>query len=508
MMRLLIVAFGILIALSLTPAHASAAEATPTYNQDVGPILLSNCASCHRPNQIAPMPLLSYKDARPWARAIKAKVEAREMPPWFADPRFGKFSNDKSLSTDEIATITAWVDAGAPEGDGPAPAAPRFSEAGWSHPDGLEPDFIYEAPFEWHIDAEGESPNFNLYSKMPFDDARMVAATQIRPGNYAATHHIVTGLLKMPPGLMLGTGPAWPGGPVSDYTMVPDPDADPEMLKKIAAARAAGGAGSPDPTADRRSEAGAAEEPSDQSQAEALRGGFGPYIPGVGADVAKPGQAREIRGDRFDTVFWNVHYQATGKPETARPSAGVWWAKDEATTRMRTLGLSEHTSESAQLVAAPPLPPAERAAAAIASAQAGQGLNPLLTPIPANDANWTVTGIGAFQNDSIIQSLFIHAHVRGKDFTWVLTYPDGREEVLLRVPNYNFDWQFTYDLAEPLRVPAGSTIKSIARYDNSDANRRNPAPHKETYWSEQSWDDMFLSTVSYTVDETAGADEQ
>lgn len=510
MKRFITAVAGIVLVWFLVPVAASAANETPTYNQDVGPILYSNCSNCHRPNQIAPMSLLSYKDARPWARAIKSKVEAREMPPWFADPRFGEFANDTSLSDEDIATITAWVDAGAPEGDGPSPTAPTFSAAGWSHPDGSEPDFIYEAPFEWHIDAEGESPNFNLYSKMPFDDARMVAATQLRPGNYAATHHIVTGALNVPPGLVIGTGPAWPGGPVTDYTMVPDPNADPALLKRIAAATAAGGAGPQDPTADLPSEAGAraarsagAEEPLAQEQVQNLRGGLGPYIPGVGAEVAKSGQAREIRGDLFSHLFWNLHYQATGKPETARPVAGLWWAKDKATTRVRTLGLNEHTSESTQLVAPPPLAPAEAAAAALAAAQAGQGLNPLLGVIPANAANWTVTGIGAFQNDAIIQSLFIHAHVRGKDFTWVLTYPDGREEVLLRVPNYNFDWQFTYDLAEPLKVPAGSTVKSIARYDNSRENRRNPAPHKDAYWSEQSWDDMFLSTVSYTVDETA-----
>ena len=94
--------------------------------------------------------------------------------------------------------------------------------------------------------------------------------------------------------------------------------------------------------------------------------------------------------------------------------------------------------------------------------------------------------------------------MRGKDFTWLLTYPDGREEVLLRVPNYDFDWQFEYELAEPLQVPAGSTVKSIARYDNSRNNRRNPAPQKEVYWSEQSWDDMYLTNVRYTnVDETS-----
>ena len=496
MKQVLIVATGILLALSLTPAPVSAAAETPTYNQDVGPILLSNCASCHRPNQIAPMPLLSYKDVRPWARAIKAKVEAREMPPWFADPRFGKFVNDTSLSTDEIATITAWVDAGAPEGDGPAPVVPRFSEAGWAHSDGSDPDFVYDAPFEWQVDAEGESPNFNLYTPMPFSESRRVSATQVRPGNYVATHHIVTGLLSIPPGMVVGTGAAWKDGPTTDFTMVRDPDVDPEVLRKLAAARRAAASG--DAEDDDTDAEDAEEDPDAAEDAAAARSGFGAYIPGVGADVAKPGQTREIRGDLFDHIFWNLHYQATGKPETARPSIGMWWSTEEATTRVRTLGIDEHTSEGLQLVAEPPLPRGERRAAG----QVGQGLNPLLAPIPPNAANWTVTGIGAFQNDAIIQSLFIHSHVRGKDFTWVLTYPDGREDILLRVPNYNFDWQLSYDLAEPLKVPAGSTVKTVARYDNSRNNRRNPAPNKDVYWSEQSWDDMFLATVSYTVDES------
>ena len=124
---------------------------------------------------------------------------------------------------------------------------------------------------------------------------------------------------------------------------------------------------------------------------------------------------------------------------------------------------------------------------------------PLLSPIPPDHGNWTVTGIGAVQNDSYIRSLFVHAHLRGKDFTFVLTHPDGREEILLRVPNYSFDWQYTYDLAVPVFVAAGSTVKVISRYDNSRANRLNPAPHKEVYWSEQSWDDMFLTSVGYTL---------
>ena len=473
----------VVISVALSASVASAAENSPTYNEDIGQILLTNCASCHRPNQVAPMSLLSYEDARPWARAIKAKVTSREMPPWFADPQYGRFSNDASLSDSEIELIVAWADDGAPEGDGPAPIPPPFSESDWSHPSGTDPDYVYEFPIEWHIGADGETPNFNLFTPLSFDDVMKVSATQVRPGNYAATHHIVTRLTNLPAGTKLGTGPAWAGGPTVDYVPVRDPDADPEQLAPAQKARRARSA-----------------ETEDNSELAAQRArdsvGFGPYIPGVGTDVAKPGQTREIRGDKFDYMVWNLHYQATGKPETARPSVGAWLATADARTVVRTLPLDETTSENTQLVAPPPLTPEERRPAG-RSRQAGQGLNPLLEPIPPGDGNWSVTGVGAFQNDSLLQSLFVHAHLRGKDFTYVLTYPDGREEILLRVPNYSFDWQFEYELVNPIRVPAGSTVKVIARYDNSRSNRLNPAPHKEAYWSEQSWDDMFLTNVKY-----------
>ena len=91
-------------------------------------------------------------------------------------------------------------------------------------------------------------------------------------------------------------------------------------------------------------------------------------------------------------------------------------------------------------------------------------------------------------------------HTRGKEMTYLLTYPDGREEVLLSVPNYDFNWQIFYELKEPLKIPAGSTIKTIGSYDNSPANKWNPAPQKEVYWSEQSWDEMYSGFIDISVD--------
>src|SRR5580692_9356571 len=107
------------------------ASAAPTFTKDIAPIFYKNCVSCHRSGEIAPMSLLDYQTARPWARAIRTAVLTGKMPPWFADPRYGESANDARLPELEIDPLTAWVDGGAPEGDPrDLPSPPRFVE-GW-----------------------------------------------------------------------------------------------------------------------------------------------------------------------------------------------------------------------------------------------------------------------------------------------------------------------------------------------------------------------------------------
>src|SRR5262249_16553552 len=131
----------------LWPTPARAADVAPTFSKDVAPIFYSRCAECHRPTMYAPMSLLTYEAARPYAGAIKQRVVARSTPPWGADAPAGVFKNDPSLTQQEIDTITAWVDAGAPKGeDGDLPARPEFAE-GWTigAPDAV---FAMEEDFE------------------------------------------------------------------------------------------------------------------------------------------------------------------------------------------------------------------------------------------------------------------------------------------------------------------------------------------------------------------------
>ena len=476
----LLVVGAVLLCVCVTGSGVSAesnTEAVPTYNGNVAPILFDNCATCHRPGQVAPMSLLSYKEARPWARAIKAKVTSREMPPWYADARFGTFRGDRRLTQDEVNTIVAWADGGAPQGDGPAPTTPDFAE-GWSHPSGRAPDYILEMPIEFEIPAEGELSNFSIYQEILFTEDRFLEAVQIMPGAMAATHHSSIGVRNLPPGTKLGVGEAWPGGPVISNVPV----------------SIDGGAFD---NAGDRSEAEESGEATrravDEADVFAVKGTshLQFYIPGAAFRQFRPGVGKRIRHDQH--FVWGLHYNTTGKPETDRHQAGFWWHTEPMTHEVLSQRVGQtHITESTELVMPAPdtLTPEEKE-------RGGRARVPV---IPPHDPDWAMTAITAFQDDVTLYYLYPHMHLRGKDMTFVVTYPDGREQVVLHVPNYDFNWQIQYELAEPLKLPAGSTIKNIGHFDNSASNRYNPAPDREVYWAEQSWDEMFTGRVDFTID--------
>ena len=131
------------------------------------------------------MSLLTYTDARPWAKAIKAAVVTQKMPPWFADAKVGHFSNERKLSTEEIATLASWADNGAPEGDAKdKPAALNFPD-GWN----LKPDMIVEMPNEFHVPATGAIEYQYMLVKASFPEDVWVSAAEMRPGNSKVVHH-------------------------------------------------------------------------------------------------------------------------------------------------------------------------------------------------------------------------------------------------------------------------------------------------------------------------------
>src|SRR5205085_12452735 len=150
-------AVGLLTLTGTTSAAGGKKEVT--FNKDVAPIFFKNCAECHKPNDIAPMSLLTYKEARPWARSIKEKVASREMPPWSPDPHYGQFTNEKRLTDKEVETIVAWVDNGGKEGNPKdLPPTPEFAKGGWTIG---KPDAVFEMGEEWTIDPNAPDNYIN-----------------------------------------------------------------------------------------------------------------------------------------------------------------------------------------------------------------------------------------------------------------------------------------------------------------------------------------------------------
>lgn len=165
-----------------------------TYTEHVAPIIFEHCVSCHRPDTAAPMSLGSYKETRPWAKAIREQVVNRVMPPWFADPAHGVFSNDPTLSDEEIQRVLDWVDQGALRGDPNAlPEIPVF-ENGWQL--GV-PDLIISTP-EYTVPAEGEDLKIPFRVEVNADKSRWVRAVEIRPSDLNVAHHSVVFINETP----------------------------------------------------------------------------------------------------------------------------------------------------------------------------------------------------------------------------------------------------------------------------------------------------------------------
>jgi len=471
-----VVASAMAAGVSMTAQRA--AGPTPTFNKDVAAIVFNNCVTCHRPNQIAPMALMSYKEVRPWARAIKDKVARGEMPPWRADGRFGTFRNDRRLTPEQIKTIADWVDAGAPEGETPLTAELPVFKDGWTHPTGRPPDFVIEMADAFSVPAEGELPNFTIYQDLPPElkqQEHFLEAIQILPGVIPAVHHASFGVAALPPGQKVGTGEAWPGGPI-----IPGALLDAKTGKSVGfvgdANEAAAGEGEGGAAAGRRGESGAR---------------FCCYVPGGNFQQFRPGAGKRLPTEGY--IAWGVHYTPIGKAVVDRTRVGLWF-QNEMTHEIVEIstGNQTHVVLGKQIVDDEFTP--------VRTSGVGNTGFPALPVIPPHAKNWAITAIRVFQDDATLYVLWPHMHTRGKEMTYVLTYPDGREQVLLSVPRYDFNWQIFYELKEPLKIPAGSTIKTIGSYDNSATNKWNAAPQKEVYWSEQSWDEMYVGFLDISVD--------
>jgi len=182
--------FSLAVALAATGAQAQV-----TFTKDVAPIFQNHCQVCHRPDTFAPMPLLTYEEARPWARSIRQKVLEREMPPWYIDKNVGirDFKNDTSLTDQEIATIVAWVNAGAPKGDPKDMPAPRkFEDSDRWH---IRPDLIVQLPKDEIVPAQSADRWVDILVDSGLKEDRYIQGIEIKPlKGFRAVHHATTSM--------------------------------------------------------------------------------------------------------------------------------------------------------------------------------------------------------------------------------------------------------------------------------------------------------------------------
>ena len=425
----LIVIAGGLLAGSPSLIGQTPSAAGATFYKDVLPILQKNCQSCHRPGQIAPMSFLDFQTTRPWARAIRAAVITKKMPPWFADPQYGHFANDRSLKQDDIDTIVKWIDAGAPEGDlKDAPAPVRWPEGGWA----IKPDFILDFP-EYTVPATRIMEWTTITIPNPFKEDTWITSVEILPDHYDVNHHM--GVLMTP------------RTPDTKYYV-------PQWVDK------------------KRDEAGH-ELPRPRSET-AARSQVGPlliasWVPGQEPRDFRPFDAGMLIPANMDLVV-QLHYTPNGKEVVDRPRVGF------------TLAKSPPKNQYVVYITAAPSD-AESFA------------------IPPYADNWeSPPAESVFNEDVQIVGMMPHMHVRGKDMTFRLEYPDGRQEVILRLPRYDFNWQIHFVPSTALRVPKGTKLVVTAHFDNSPRNKFNPDPSRTVYYGDQTWEEMMQGWVAVVVD--------
>lgn len=283
----------------LVAGAAMAASSTPTFYKDVLPVLENRCQNCHRPGESGPMALLDYKGTRPYAKAIKAAVLERKMPPWPADPHFGVFENDRRLSDAEVKTLTAWADGGAPEGDPKDAPKPMNWVEGWTIG---KPDVVIEMPQPVDIPASGTIEYQYLVIPTGFTKDTWVTAAEVRPGNRAVVHHVIAFL--RPP------GSPWMADAKPGVPFIPGKDQ-----------RGAG----------RRQAANNTDLPS-----ELLVG----YAPGMPADMSPAGAAKLVRAG--SDIVLQLHYTANGTASTDRTRIGLVLAKETPQFRQVTMNATQN----------------------------------------------------------------------------------------------------------------------------------------------------------------------
>jgi peroxiredoxin len=372
----------------------AAETAHTSFYRDVLPVLQNRCQQCHRPGEIGPFSLKDFAEARDWGPTIREAVAEHRMPPWPADPQFGKFSNDISLTDAEVETITKWVDEGCPEGNAAEKPPEKKFVDGWNIG---KPDRVFSMEKPFHVPATGVIEYQNIIVSPVFAQDTWVQAVECRFGNRTVVHHMLV-LLDFP----------------KDHS---------------------------------------------KSQDGLVKGFFAAGAPGSTYFTFPKGYAKRIpKGAR---LRFQMHYTPNGSATEDQSKFGIVLAKSkEREVQTYALGKVDFN-------------------------------------IPAGRADHMERAEQNVNADVTLTTLMPHMHVRGKSFKFTVVWPDGKEETLLSVPRWDFNWQPQYQLVKPVVLTKGSKIIVEAHWDNSPDNPNNILPPVDVQFGEQTFDEMFIGYVNF-----------
>lgn len=393
------------------------AVAAPTFNKDIAPILYENCATCHRPGEVAPFPLLTYQDAAKRASLIATVTKKRYMPPWKPEPGYGNFDHVRRLTDEQIDRIQEWAATGASEGDSAdKPAVPTFL-TGWQ---AGEPDQVLKFSEPYKVAADGRDQFRCFVLPMNLTKESYVSGAEFRPGNPRVVHHALI--------FLDSTGTA----------------------RKLAAA--SGGASSN----------GASGYPCFGGPGFTGAGLLVGWAPGYTPLAPEPSLSLPVRPGT-DVVI-QIHYHPSGKPEQDQSSIGLKFSGPPTKGRALLLVMNRYLD------------------------------------IPAGESHYLVKGSVTVPQDAELWGITPHAHYLATDMKVNAHLPDGSVIPLIRIKDWDFNWQGQYRYKEPIKLPKGTKIELEYIYDNSSGNPHNPSnPPVRVRFGEQTKDEMALAFLGLVL---------
>ena len=402
-----------------------------TYYRDVLPILQNNCQSCHRPGEVGPFSLMTYRQAVNWATDIKDYTQSRQMPPWKITEGIA-FTNDRKLADKDIDTLAAWVDDGTPEGDAKDAPQPKKLVEGWMHG---KPDLVLEAPADFVVGPGGRDIFRCFVLPTGLTEDKYVVGLEVKPGNPRVVHHTLNFI---------------------------------DTAGRACALEAA-----------------AQQKEKDKKEGDFDRGpgysqsmGIG-FLPSGAIGGWAPGQMPNLLPEGYgwrlpkgSDVVIQVHYHRDGRVEKDRMRIGLYFAK-------KTDGMKPFK---------------------------GGVIAGMFLAIPANNGNFKVTGTAKATEDCTVYSIMPHMHLIGRSIKVTMKPPDGDTKTLLAIKEWDYNWQETYFLKEPLKVKQGTVFTVEAVYDNSAKNPNNPNnPPRVVTFGEQTTNEMCFIFFGATSNSTQKA---